>query len=87
MQTTTYRLDACKTCGHCPPHTIEEHLSAIRDAVSAAERAGIVVSVRRTRQGVAYDYRASGTEIAQPFGCPDAHDATPIDNQPTDQEN
>jgi hypothetical protein len=87
MKITTYRLDACETCGHCPPHSIEEHLSAIQHAISAAERVGIVVSVRRTRQGVAYDYRVSGTQIAQPFGGPDGLKATPSDNQPTIEEN
>jgi hypothetical protein len=66
MKITHTPFDDCETSGHRPPHSLEEHLGAIQNAIAAAERDGIVVSVRRTCRGVAYDYRAIGTEVVEP---------------------
>lgn len=58
--------DACETCGHRKPATIEEHRRAVTDAVEAAHRAGITINVKRGRAGLTVSTRVNFTQTVTP---------------------
>lgn len=46
--------------------TPEQHVAAVQAAIEAALRDGVDITVRRTRRGRSYEWRASGAvEVAQ----------------------